>query len=177
MHTKSTLVAIAPLLAASVIAGCGSTSKTAASKSPAPSGAETPASKSPASGGSGSSTKPVALITTKHAKLGTVLAYGPDRLTVYLFEGDRGGSSNCSGACAQIWPPVLGRPKASGQARASDLGTIRRADGEIQVTYKGHPLYRFIKDKDDGDAYGEGISSFGADWYALQPSGAKLDES
>ena len=57
------------------------------------------------------------------------------------------------------------------------LGTIKRADGSLQVTYKGHPLYRYIKDKDDGDTYGEGIKSFGAAWYALAPSGKKVDLS
>jgi predicted lipoprotein with Yx(FWY)xxD motif len=45
------------------------------------------------------------------------------------------------------------------------------------VTYNGHPLYFFARDKDDGDAYGQGISSFGSDWYVLTPSGDKLDNS
>jgi predicted lipoprotein with Yx(FWY)xxD motif len=60
---------------------------------------------------------------------------------------------------------------------ASDLGTITRPDGTKQVTYKGHPLYLFAKDKDDGDAYGEGVKAFGADWYVLAPSGNKIDLS
>ena len=60
---------------------------------------------------------------------------------------------------------------------SADLGTIKRPDGTVQVTYKGHPLYLYIKDKDDGDAYGQGINSFGAGWYALAPSGKKLDLS
>jgi predicted lipoprotein with Yx(FWY)xxD motif len=45
------------------------------------------------------------------------------------------------------------------------------------VTYDGHPLYRYVKDGDAGDAYGEGIKSFGAEWYALAPSGKKVDLS
>jgi predicted lipoprotein with Yx(FWY)xxD motif len=45
------------------------------------------------------------------------------------------------------------------------------------VTYKGHPLYYFVKDKDDGDAYGQGTKAFGASWYVLTPSGNKIDES
>ena len=47
----------------------------------------------------------------------------------------------------------------------------------MQVTYKGHPLYFFAKDGDSGDAYGEGVHGFGADWYVLAPSGKKVDKS
>jgi predicted lipoprotein with Yx(FWY)xxD motif len=117
------------------------------------------------------------VITTKHDKLGTILAYGPKKLTVYLFEADKSGSSKCSGPCAVAWPPVTGKPRASGGAAAADLGTITRTGGVTQVTYKGHPLYLFIKDKDDGDTYGQGIDAFGAEWYALGASGNKVDNS
>lgn len=119
-------------------------------------------------------------VTVKHAaKLGTILAAGPNRMTVYLFEADSASHSACSGACAQTWPPVTtsGKPQALSGAKATDLGTIARADGTMQVTYNGHPLYYFVKDKDSGDAYGAGIKGFGAGWYALKPSGAKLDNS
>jgi predicted lipoprotein with Yx(FWY)xxD motif len=98
-------------------------------------------------------------------------------MTVYLFEGDKSGHSACTGACAKVWPPVTGKPKPAGAAVATDLGTIKRADGSTQVTYKGHPLYLFVKDKDNGDAYGEGIKAFGAEWYVLAPSGQKVDRS
>jgi predicted lipoprotein with Yx(FWY)xxD motif len=118
-------------------------------------------------------------VATKHNKLGTVLAAGPKRLTVYLFEADKGAKSSCSGACAMTWPPVTtsGMPTATGKAAAADVGTITRSDGRTQVTYKGHPLYFFIKDKDSGDAYGEGAKAFGSDWYVLAPSGKKIDQS
>ena len=118
-------------------------------------------------------------MTTKHAKLGTILAAGEKKLTVYLFEADKSGKSACSGACESVWPPVTASamPKASGAAVAADLGTIARANGTKQVTYKGHPLYFYAKDKDDGDAYGQGSNSFGAGWYVLKPSGSKIDES
>jgi predicted lipoprotein with Yx(FWY)xxD motif len=119
------------------------------------------------------------VITAKHDKLGTILAAGPKKLTVYLFEGDKGQGSSCTGACAQVWPPVTtgGAPTTSGSAMAGELGTITRSDGTTQVTYKGHPLYFYAHDKDDGDAYGEGINGFGASWYVIKPSGAKVDDS
>jgi predicted lipoprotein with Yx(FWY)xxD motif len=100
-------------------------------------------------------------------------------MTVYLFEADKGPTSTCSGACAAVWPPVTasGHPKATGGALAADLATITRSDGATQLTYKGHPLYYYAKDGDKGDAYGQGLKSFGAGWYVLAPSGNKIDKS
>ena len=84
-----------------------------------------------------------------------------------------------SGQCAHNWPPVIvsGTPKAQPPAQASLVGTTTRSDGTKQLTYKGHPVYYFIKDKDDGDSYGQGAHAFGADWYVLTPSGQKVDNS
>jgi predicted lipoprotein with Yx(FWY)xxD motif len=121
------------------------------------------------------------LITAKHnKKLGTILGAGPKHLTVYLFQGDKGQTSSCTAACASVWPPVTGKPTAAGGAVSADLGTITRPDGSMQVTYKGHPLYFYSKDVSDGDAgdaYGEALKSFGAEWYALAPPGKKVDLS
>jgi predicted lipoprotein with Yx(FWY)xxD motif len=116
---------------------------------------------------------------SKPSHNGTILAAGPKRLTVYLFEGDHGTVSSCTGTCAQVWPPVTTAsvPTASGAAVTADLGTTTRSDGTKQVTYKGHPLYFYVKDKDNGDAYGQGVHGFGADWYVLKPSGVKVDHS
>jgi predicted lipoprotein with Yx(FWY)xxD motif len=59
------------------------------------------------------------------------------------------------------------------------LDTSQRefSEGGTQVTYNGHPLYLYVKDKDDGDSYGEGVNGFGASWYVLAPSGKKVDNS
>jgi predicted lipoprotein with Yx(FWY)xxD motif len=170
---------VASILVAAVVAGCGSSGQSSSSAAASSQPASTPAQPSAAATATNSTPHPAAttLITTKHGKLGTVLAYGSKKLTVYLFEGDKRGASSCTGACASAWPPVTGKPHASSGAVSSDLGTITRADGSTQVTYKGHPLYTFVKDKDDGDAYGEGTKAFGAEWYALAPSGNKVDES
>jgi predicted lipoprotein with Yx(FWY)xxD motif len=179
------MLALLPAVAAVAIAGCGSSS----SSSSAGGGSQSSSSAAPASSASGgngygptsASSTPAsatrAVITTKHSKLGTVLALGPKNLTVYLFEADHGNTSSCSGRCAVAWPPVLGTPSAHGATRGSQLGTIKRADGRTQVTYAGHPLYLFVKDKDSGDAYGEAVRAFGAEWYVLAPSGHKIDRS
>jgi predicted lipoprotein with Yx(FWY)xxD motif len=153
--------------AALLIAGCGSSSSSSSTGSQSAAGSN-PAS-APASGS--------VVLSTKSNKLGTILAAGSRKMTVYLFEADKGTSSSCSGACASVWPPVTGSATVSGAAMSADLGTTTRADGTTQITYKGHPLYFYARDGDDGDAYGQGLKSFGADWYVLAPSGKKIDES
>jgi predicted lipoprotein with Yx(FWY)xxD motif len=72
---------------------------------------------------------------------------------------------------------TTGSPRTGGSANASDLGTITRSDGTVQVTYRGHPLYYFARDGDAGDAYGESVKGFGASWYVLTPQGNKVDKS
>lgn len=165
--------------AAAVIAGCGgsSTSSSSPSSSTGAAASQTATTAANATSSAAAAAKPIS-ITTKHDKnLGTILAAGDKRMTVYLWEADKGTTSVCSGVCAHVWPPVIGKPSASGSAKSSDLGTTSRADGSVQVTYKGHPLYYFIKDKDDGDAYGQGSKSFHAPWYVMRPNGSKVDNS
>lgn len=161
-HAK--LASLAATSVALVVAGCGGSGKSSTKVTSTPAAATPPAAAVP--------------IATKHdKKLGTILAAGPKHLTVYLFEGDTAGTPTCSGACAAVWPAVVGTPSAIVGARTSKLGTVTRADGSKQVTYAGHPLYTFAQDKDNGDAYGEAIKSFGAEWYVLAPSGKKVDKS
>jgi predicted lipoprotein with Yx(FWY)xxD motif len=162
-----------------ILAGCGSASKKTGATAASPA-ASTPAQTPPASaGGSYTSAGTGVTVSTKHGKLGMILAAGPKKLTVYLFEADKGANSSCTGTCTSVWPPVssAGNPRAGGSAIAADLGTITRSDGSKQVTYKGHPLYYYAKDGDSGDAYGQSLSSFGASWYVLAPSGIKVDRS
>jgi predicted lipoprotein with Yx(FWY)xxD motif len=98
--------------------------------------------------------------------------------TLYLFRADHGTTSECYGQCATYWPPLLtsGKPVAAGRVKESLLGTTKRKDGKLQVTYKGHPLYTFLLDKKAGQTAGEGSNNFGAKWYALAPSGATIDK-
>ena len=115
-------------------------------------------------------------VSTGNATLGSFLVDSKG-MTLYIYTKDSPNTSTCTGQCATAWPPLLttGAPMAGTGADASKLGTTMRADGTTQVTYKGHPLYFFAKDKDDGDAYGQGLNSFGAGWYVLAPSGNKID--
>lgn len=107
-----------------------------------------------------------------NAKLGQILV-DESGMTVYLFVADTGMTSTCYTSCAAIWPPVLttGAPQAGAGAQASLLGTT---DGKVEVTYAGHPLYYFVKDKVAGDATGQGINGFGGLWWVLSASGTAI---
>src|SRR5262249_35013322 len=86
------------------------------------------------------------LVSTAATSLGRVLVDSKGH-TLYLFGRDRNGKSSCAGSCAKLWPPLIAssRPRASVGVKASKLGTTRRADGRLQVTYNRHPLYTFVK--------------------------------
>jgi predicted lipoprotein with Yx(FWY)xxD motif len=96
--------------------------------------------------------------------------------TLYLFQKDKNGKSSCMGTCKSFWPPLLtkGKPRAAAGVKAAWLGTTKRSDGGVQVTYHGHPLYRFSLDTKAGQTKGEGLNDFGAHWYAVSSAGTKL---
>ena len=104
--------------------------------------------------------------------LGPILV-GPGGKTLYIFLADTGMTSTCTGSCAQNWPPLTtsGPPRALAGISQTLLGTTRRGDGTLQVTYHGHPLYYFIADGGPGIANGEGIDAFGAHWEVVNAAG------
>ena len=159
-----------PLASAQLAAACSS----AAAASPG----SAPASSAPAAGSSASASTTGTVITTHAGSAGAFLTDGSGR-TVYLWAKDGMNMSACSGACAAAWPPVpaTGTLTATGGAKASDLGTITRSGGTKQVTYDGHPLYYFVGDSAAGQANGQGSDNFGAKWWLVAPSGAKITAS
>ena len=114
-------------------------------------------------------------VTTHQTKRGKVLAAASNGHTLYLFVHDSGKTSRCYGQCATFWPPLLtnGKPvaaKGSG-VNAKLLGTTRRTNGKLQVTYNGHPVYLYKLDTKAGQITGEGANQFGGKWYILSTSG------
>jgi len=109
--------------------------------------------------------------------LGTILVTA-EGMTLYDFHKDKGSKSACYGACAGAWPPLLteGDPQAQGAADRSMLGTTKRKDGTTQVTYNGWPLYTYAGDQKPGEANGNDIDQFGAEWYVLQPNGQEPED-
>ena len=116
-----------------------------------------------------------ATVSLRTSKLGRVLVNSRGH-TLYLFAKDRKGKSACSGSCAKFWPPLLshGKPTAGAGVKASLLGTTRRGNGSLQVTYNKHPLYTYTLDKKAGQTKGEGILAFSAKWYGVSAKGAAV---
>jgi len=151
-------------LAALVVAGCGGGNDNVKASAPAAS------AKAASSSGGG------ATVDVRSGALGRYLVDSQGR-TLYLFEKDTGTTSTCSGACASAWPPATtsGHATAGSGVKAALLGTTARSDGSSQLTYHGHPLYRYAGDQAPGDTNGQGLTQFGGGWYVVSPAGQKIE--
>jgi predicted lipoprotein with Yx(FWY)xxD motif len=133
------LTALLALLAvAAVLAACGSSS------------------------GSKSNDKPTVLSSAKKAKVGSVIVDAQGR-TLYRFTAEAQGLPVCTGACVGTWPPAT---VAAASRLPEHVATVRRPDdGKLQLTYDGHPLYRYVGDQSKADANGEGV---GGQWFVIR---------
>jgi predicted lipoprotein with Yx(FWY)xxD motif len=98
--------------------------------------------------------------------------------SVYLFEKDESGESYCNGACAAVWPPLetSTAPNAGAGIQSAALGTMKRDDGDMQVTYHGHPLYYYAADASTpGKTKGEDVEQFGSSWYLVSGRGEPVE--
>jgi predicted lipoprotein with Yx(FWY)xxD motif len=122
-----------------------------------------------------SATQANGTVSLSKTKLGEVLVSSKGH-TLYMFMKDKNGKSSCSGSCAKFWPPYLqhGKATAGSGVKASLLGTTRRSNGSMQITYKRHPLYAFALDKKAGQTNGEGQVAFGGKWYAVSAKGTAV---
>ena len=121
-----------------------------------------------ASGGGGR------LIKVVDSEYGRVIADAKGE-AIYLFGKERSAKPKCLGECARAWPPLLtkGRPRAAEGVRAKLLGTTRRPNGKLQVTYRGDPLYYYVDDS-PGIILCQDVSEFGGLWLVVKPSGAPV---
>jgi predicted lipoprotein with Yx(FWY)xxD motif len=165
---RRAVLSLFPVGAAFAIAACGGAShpsaisvRTAAQQTPAQ------AQRSAPSPGGPSGTA----ITVRNSSYGQILADGADR-TIYLFTRDGSTASTCYGACASAWPPVLtqGTPRL-GHGLTDHLGTTRRGDGRLQVTYSGHPLYYYVGDVQPGEILCQNVEEYGGTWLVVSRSG------
>jgi predicted lipoprotein with Yx(FWY)xxD motif len=158
LNPKYILSALAVPLAALVVGGCGGGGSNGGTSSPA------------ASSGGGN-----AAIEVAKTGLGNVLVDAQGH-TLYLFKKDVGGKSSCFGDCATDWPParVNAKPTVGPGLMAALASTTARSDGKPELTYAGHPLYRFSGDPKPGDVNGNGLNEFGGRWYAVTPSGSQV---
>jgi predicted lipoprotein with Yx(FWY)xxD motif len=168
--TRSRLIPpAAALLSLVAVAGCGSSGGAygggggnASAASPA---ASVTAAKAPA-------------LAVRKTSLGKVIVDSRGR-TLYMFGADTKNVSNCAGACATNWPPAAApkKVKVGTGLSAKKVRAIKRSDGGRQISYAGHPLYRFAGDSKPGDVKGQGINAFGGIWTVVAPSGKAVSGS
>lgn len=117
------------------------------------------------------STSAVTTVKSGHALGKTVLVNRAGR-TLYSLSAETNGRFICTGSCVSTWRPLLVR-RGQRPTGAVALKTIRRPTGQIQVTYRGKPLYTFAGDQKPGDAKGEGFKDVGV-WHAAAVGGSTM---
>lgn len=101
-----------------------------------------------------------------------------NQATLYRFDKDTAdpSTSNCNDACAAKWPPVTieegGKVYLAG-VDPENVGSVRRQDGNLQITVGGWPVYRFANDVKPGDLNGQGVDNT---WFAVGPTGDKVTQ-
>lgn len=154
-----------PILAAGALVGltivaaaCGS------------SGASPAVSTKASGGASHSSTATVTVSVAQVGTLGTVLV-DQSGFTLYRYTLDGKDVSNCTGACAAVWTPLIvptgGVLKAGIGVKDTLLATIVRPGGARQVAFNGMPLYLYTGDKKSGQTTGQGVEGT---WFVVSPS-------
>lgn len=112
------------------------------------------------------------LSVSQNDTVGTTVVDGKG-FTLYRFDKDtaKPSVSNCSGACARVWPPVkfTSKLKLKGIPRSA-IGNIMTKDGICQATIGGWPIYRYSKDTAPGQTNGQAV---GGTWFAVAPDGTK----
>ena len=141
--------------------------------SPSPQAGGTSSSTPTGSPDTGSPAASTSTLVVSDSALGPVLTDG-EGWTVYLFKVDKNGESACYDGCETTWPPLEanGAPTAGEGIDDSLLGTTERTDGTTQVTYAGHPLYRYAEDKAPGDTNGQKVGDV---WFVVAASGDPVE--
>jgi predicted lipoprotein with Yx(FWY)xxD motif len=149
-----------PAAAASLLlAACGSSTSSNTTSSAA--------SAQPAAQTSSSSSS-TAVVKSASSSLGTILV-NSQGMTLYHLSGEVNGKFICtSSACLGVWHPLIASSSGTPSGVGS-LGTVKRPEGTMQVTYKGTPLYTFTGDQQPGETKGQGIKDVGT-WSAVTTS-------
>lgn len=164
-----TRIAMAAVPALLMLGACSSTTAAAPA---APATSVVAATSAPASAASSAAAAKTADATTLALKmadssLGSILVDGNGR-TLYLFTKDSPNTSTCSGQCLVAWPALIGKPTMGSGVDDSKLGSFTRADGSVQATYNGWPLYYWKGDTKAGDVAGQNVQSV---WFVIDHDG------
>jgi predicted lipoprotein with Yx(FWY)xxD motif len=112
------------------------------------------------------------VLKVRNTRYGRILFDGRDRV-LYGFTRDRpGGASQCYGACAAAWPVYFskGKVRALAGVKQSLIGTVKRRNGRLQVTYNSRPLY-FYAHEGPRQVLCQNVSEFGGLWLVMRPNG------
>jgi predicted lipoprotein with Yx(FWY)xxD motif len=142
-----------PAIAASLlIAACGSSSSGNTTSSATGTQAAARTSSSPSS---------AVLVKSASNSLGTILI-DAQGMTLYHLSGEQNGKFICtSTACLGVWHPLIAPSSGAPSGEVGSLGTVKRPEGTLQITYKGTPLYTFTGDQQSGETKGQGIKDVG----------------
>jgi predicted lipoprotein with Yx(FWY)xxD motif len=112
-------------------------------------------------------------IVARDSDFGTML-FNSKKQAIYVFQRDSKNRSNCYGGCARLWPPVYtkAKPRALAGVKRSLLGTIKRRDGRLQVTYNGKPLYYYAHEG-PGQVLCHRVFLNGGYWWVIGPNGKR----
>jgi predicted lipoprotein with Yx(FWY)xxD motif len=151
--------------AAVFLGACGSDDEPAPKPAPPPAAKQTTTEKKPQRTGT--------VVHVGDSQFGSMV-YGPRNRAIYIFQRDSRGETNCYGECAEAWPPVLtrGEPRARGGAKQSLVGTVKRRDGGVQVTYAGQPLY-YYANEGPGEVRCHNVDLNGGLWWVIGPNGKR----
>jgi predicted lipoprotein with Yx(FWY)xxD motif len=166
MHARRTIGALA--IGALAVVACGDGDSGAATTTAPPATEAEPTTSTTAAAGS------TIAVKSSDSDLGTILV-GPDGRTIYGFTNDKDGQSNCSGTCADAWPPVIvddGWTVGPGLDSAI-FNAVTREDGSKQLVAGSWPLYYFSGDAKPGDLTGQGS---GGVWFVVGTDGKLVKE-
>jgi predicted lipoprotein with Yx(FWY)xxD motif len=172
MRTRRAILVIGALLA---LAGCGGEEERPAARAepseptPAATATPTPTAAEQEEAGKPAGTK----LTVAESEFGSML-FDSRKQAIYIFERDSKDETVCYGDCAEAWPPVYtdGEPVAGKGVRAALLGTVKRRDGRLQVTYAGKPLY-FYAHEGPGQVLCHNVNLNGGFWWVVAPNGER----
>ncbi len=139
--------AFAAVAVSVLVAACGSGSSSSAARSTTTTGT-------------------VIVTTASNPTLGRRVLVDAHGLTLYRLSGEGAGKFICTGSCTKLWHPLAASSRAAPSGTVESLGTIKRPDGTLQVTFRGMPLYTFAQDRKPADAKGQGIKDVGT-WNAV----------
>jgi predicted lipoprotein with Yx(FWY)xxD motif len=111
-------------------------------------------------------------LKVRNTRFGPILFDGRDRVLYGFTRDKRGGKSTCYGACAAAWPVYFsnGKVKALRGVKQSLIGTVRRRNGRLQVTYNGWPLYYYAHEG-PREVKCQNVDEFGGLWLVVKPNG------